>query len=105
VDGKLTETLGSWLVVVDNRVGAGGMGREREVVAQVAAGRLHAHEHTEHTPRDQNPGLFRKLPYDSLRRFITAIGLVATSPNVLRSSTRSLPRLGPRADLIAALRR
>jgi tripartite-type tricarboxylate transporter receptor subunit TctC len=75
---KLTETWGQ-AVVVDNRVGAGGMVASEVVAKSPPDGYTLMNIPSTHAI---NPGLFRKLPYDSLRDF-TAIGLIATSPNVL----------------------
>jgi tripartite-type tricarboxylate transporter receptor subunit TctC len=74
----LTETWGQ-AVVVDNRVGAGGMVASEVVAKSPPDGYTLMNIPSTHAI---NPGLFRKLPYDSLRDF-TAIGLIATSPNVL----------------------
>lgn len=75
---KLTESWGQ-PVVVDNRVGAGGIVGTEVVAKSPPDGYTLLNIPSTHAI---NPGLFRKLPYDSIRDF-TTIGLIATSANVL----------------------
>ena len=75
---KLTESWGQ-SVVVDNRVGAGGIVGSEVVAKSPPDGYTLMNIPSTHAI---NPGLFRKLPYDSIRDF-TTIGLIATSANVL----------------------
>ena len=91
---KLTESWGQ-TVVVDNRVGAGGILASEIVVKAPPDGYTLMNVPSTHAI---NPSLFRKLPYDTIKDF-TAIGLIATSPNVLVVHP-SLPVKSPR-ELIA----
>src|SRR5262245_24788698 len=91
---KLTESWGQ-PVVVENRVGAGGMLASEMVAKAPPDGYTLMNIPSTHAI---NPGLFRKLPYDSVRDF-TTVGLIATSPNVLVVHP-SLPVRSPR-ELIA----
>lgn len=75
---KLTESWGQ-AVVVDNRPGAGGIVGTEAVAKSPPDGYTLLNIPSTHAI---NPSLFKKLPYDSIRDF-TAIGLIATSPNVL----------------------
>jgi len=75
---KLTESWGQ-SVVVENRVGAGGIVASEVVARSPGDGYTLLIIPSTHAI---NPGLFRKLPYDSIRDF-TMVGLIATSPNVL----------------------
>ena len=74
----LTESLRQ-SVVVENRVGAGGI-LATELVAKAPADGYTLL--TIPSTHSINPGLYAKLPYDPIRDF-TPIGLFATSPNTL----------------------
>ena len=75
---KFTESWGQQ-VVVENRLGAGGI-VGTELVARAPADAytllMTASTHS------INPSLFRKLPYDPIKDFV-AIGMVATGPNIV----------------------
>jgi tripartite-type tricarboxylate transporter receptor subunit TctC len=75
---KLTEAWGQ-PVVVDNRPGAGG------ILGTELAARAPADGYTLLTIPSSHtisPSLYSKLPYDPIKDF-TAVGLIATSPNIL----------------------
>jgi len=96
---KLTESWGQ-TVVVDNRVGAGGILASEIVAKAPADGYTLMNVPSTHAI---NPSLFRKLPYDTNRDF-TAIGLIATSPNVLVVHP-SLPVKSTRELIVLAKKR
>lgn len=75
---KLTESWGQ-PVVVDNRVGAGGIIGTELVAKSAPDGYTLLVTASTHSI---NPGLFKKLPYDPIRDF-ASIGPVATGPNIL----------------------
>jgi tripartite-type tricarboxylate transporter receptor subunit TctC len=94
VGKKLAENWGQQ-VVVDNRVGAGGIiGTELVAKAPPDGYTLLVTAST----HSINPGLFKKLPYDPIKDF-AAIGPMATGPNILVVHP-SLPARSTR-DLIA----
>jgi tripartite-type tricarboxylate transporter receptor subunit TctC len=75
---RLTELWGQQFVI-DNRAGAGG------IVGTDVAAKAMPDGHTivmAYTSHAINPGLYPKLPYDSIRDF-TPVALVAQIPNVL----------------------
>ena len=66
-------------VIVDNRPGAGGLLATQLVANAPPDGYTLLTTPSTHAI---NPGLYAKLPYDSIKDF-TSVGLIATSPNVV----------------------
>lgn len=75
---KLTEGLGQQ-VVVDNRVGAGGILGEELAAKSAPDGHVIVLVAISHAV---NPGLYKKLPYDTVKDF-APVGLLVSVPNIL----------------------
>jgi tripartite-type tricarboxylate transporter receptor subunit TctC len=75
---KMTESWGQQ-VLVDNKAGASGTIGSEQVAKSAPDGYTLMLTATHHSI---NPGLYAKLPYDTLRDF-SNVALIATSPNVL----------------------
>ncbi len=84
VAAKLSEMWGQ-TVVAENRAGAGGSIGSKYVVDQAADGYTLLANSSAHAA---NPGIYAKLPYDTLKDF-TNLALLGGGPNVLITGTET----------------